>query len=225
MRKSNLQEGSMLEWLVFKTHHQCRPSNTQIKEESTRFKWPECRRTRDMPDAYSSCLPGPRHMLRLPLLCHLSPSPLHPQPWTTNSDFLCRRCVETCGSLRLLRVHGPNHQLSQCGDPNKTMQAHHVQWHHSSRRHQSLHFKSTCVITRHHDPSTSRAGMDRFERKQKVAHLYTWPKIMPLCTTRYVVNTKSPKKNRPLKLLLPHPLTLAPSACRSFACSYLTNKA
>ena len=139
VRKSNLQEGSMLEWLVFKAHHQCRPSNTQIKEESTRFKWPECRRTRDMPDAYSSCLPGPRHMLRLPLLCHLAPSPLHPQPWTTNSDFLCRRCVETCGSLRLLRVHCPNHQLNQCGDPNKTMQAHHVQWHHSRPRHHRLH--------------------------------------------------------------------------------------
>ena len=40
------------------THHQCRN-----KEKSTRSKWPECRHIRGMPDAFSSCLPKPLHML------------------------------------------------------------------------------------------------------------------------------------------------------------------
>ena len=68
---------------------------------------------------------------------HQSPSPvspvpvasLHSLPWTTNSDLLCSRCVETCGSLRLLRVHGPTHQLNPCSDLNFTVPAMHVHWH------------------------------------------------------------------------------------------------
>ena len=71
-----LQKESKWEWLVFKAHHQCRPSNAENKEKGTRFKWPACRRKRDMPEAHSSCLPEPRHMLRLPHLYHLSLSPL-----------------------------------------------------------------------------------------------------------------------------------------------------
>ena len=58
-------------------------------------------------------------------LSPVSPAPvasLLPQPWTTNSDLLYQRCVNTCGSLRL------------CSDPKFTMRALLVQWHRSRPR-------------------------------------------------------------------------------------------
>ena len=110
---------------------------------------------------------------------HQSPSPvspvpvasLHPLPWTTNSDLLCSRCVETCGSLRLLRVHGPTDQLNQRSDPKFTMRARHVQWHHSRPRHH-------CANDKHHVPKAIRASLDQFKRRPEIALLYTWPKII-----------------------------------------------
>ena len=108
------------------------------------------------------------HQSRSPV----SPIPvasLHPQPWTTNSDLLCHICVETCGSLRLLRVHRPTHHVNQRSDPKFTVRARHVQY--SRPRHHRANDK-------HRVPKAFRASLDRFEPRSKITHLDTWPKII-----------------------------------------------
>ena len=144
---------------------------------------------------------------------HQSPSPvspvlvasLHPQPWTTNSDLLCGRCVETCGSLRLLRVHGPAHQLNPCSDPNFTMRALHVQWHHS--------LPDTTVQTTNTMfqklPAQAWTDLNANLRLHICAHDQG---SRFLRTARYMVKTKAPKStNRPLNFLAPHLRSRPPS--------------
>ena len=56
----------------------------ETKRKNTRSKWPECGRMREMPDAFTSCLPRPLHMLHL---CE---------------NFL--RCVTPVGTIRVSQL-------------------------------------------------------------------------------------------------------------------------
>ena len=176
-----------------------------------------------MPDAYSSCLPWSRHMLRLPLLCHLSPSPvfiLNRGPRIQISfvadvsrdavRYVC--CVSTVQITSGISVAI---RIKRC--------AHDVQWHHSRPRHHRLHKKKTCVKKTDTMIPAPPAQAWTDLRANLRLHIYTLAKDHASLHHAVCGQNKSQKTiNRPLKLLLPHPHT--PSACRNFTCPFSTNK-